>query len=176
DDLDRLALGAVLGVPLAPVEPAVDRDRAALGEVLRAALALVPPDGDVEVVRLVAPLAGLAVLLPRVHGEAQLADRGAARRVPQLGVLGQVSDQDDAVDVGHYSVSSPALSGALSVSASCRSTAATATGSSGVGSGGRAVLPTTRRTARGRMTPSVIFNTREISSSVAGSAAKVSRW
>src|SRR4026207_2531694 len=95
DDLDRLALGAVLGVPLAPVEASVDRDRAALGEVLRAALALVPPDGDVEVVRLLAPLAGLAVLLPRVHGEAQLADRGAARRVPQLGVLRQVSDQDD---------------------------------------------------------------------------------
>src|SRR5437899_2162015 len=52
DDLDRLALGAVLGVPLAPVEASVDRDRAALGEVLRAVLALLVPDRDVEVVRL----------------------------------------------------------------------------------------------------------------------------
>ena len=52
DDLDRLALRAVLGIPLAPFEPAVDPDRPSLGEVLRAALALVAPDGDVEVVRL----------------------------------------------------------------------------------------------------------------------------
>jgi len=41
DDLHSLALGAVLGVPLAPVEPAVDADGAALAEVRRAALRLV---------------------------------------------------------------------------------------------------------------------------------------
>src|SRR6266581_4647958 len=63
DDLDRLALGAVLGVPLAPVEASVDRDRAALGEVLRAVLALLVPDRDVEVVRLVDPLTGLVLAL-----------------------------------------------------------------------------------------------------------------
>src|SRR6476660_10284810 len=76
DDLDGLALRAVLRLPLAPVEAAVDADRAALGEVLRTALALVAPDGHVEVVRLVGPLAGGAVLLARVHGDAQLADGG----------------------------------------------------------------------------------------------------
>src|ERR1044072_3856173 len=38
DDLDRGALRPVLRVPLAPVEPAVDRDRAALREEMRAAL------------------------------------------------------------------------------------------------------------------------------------------
>src|SRR5207237_7262801 len=94
DDLDRLALLPVLGLPLAPVEPAVDSDGAALREVLRAALALVAPDGDVEVVRLVAPLARGLVLLARVHGDAKLADGGAARRVPQLGILGEISDED----------------------------------------------------------------------------------
>src|SRR4029077_10768239 len=73
NDLDRLALGAVLGVPLAPVEASVDADRATLREVLRATLALVTPDGHVEVVGLVAPVA-LRVLLPRVDGEPQLAD------------------------------------------------------------------------------------------------------
>ena len=36
DDLDRLSLRPVLRLPLAPLEPAVDRDRAALGEVLGA--------------------------------------------------------------------------------------------------------------------------------------------
>src|SRR5437764_457328 len=83
DDLDRLALRSVLRVPLPPVEAAVDPDGAALGEELRAALALVAPDRDVEVVRLVAPVA-LGVLLARVHREPQLADGGAARGVPQL--------------------------------------------------------------------------------------------
>src|SRR5207237_9552223 len=69
DDLGRLALGTVLGLPLAPVEAPVDADRPALGEVLRAALALVAPDGDVEVVRLVAPFDGGSVLLSRFAGE-----------------------------------------------------------------------------------------------------------
>src|SRR5207237_7528421 len=101
DDLDRLPLGAVLGLPFAPVEAAVDREGAALGEVLRAALPLVAPDRDVEVVRLVAPLARGLVLLARVHGDAELADGGAARRVPQLGILREISDEDDSVDVRH---------------------------------------------------------------------------
>ena len=73
----------------------------ALREVLRAALALVAPDRDVEVVRLLGPLAGRRVLLARVHGEPQLADRRAARRVPQLGVARQVADEHDAIDVRH---------------------------------------------------------------------------
>src|SRR5579862_8061478 len=101
DDLDRLALGPVLRFPFAPLEPSVDRDRPALGEVLRTALALVAPDRDVEVVRLLGPLAGRAVLAPRVDGDAEAADCRAARRVPQLGVPRQVPDEHDAVDVGH---------------------------------------------------------------------------
>src|SRR5262249_13431538 len=101
DDLDGLALRPVLRLPPAPRPPPVDPDRPALGQVLRAALALVAPDGDVEVVRLVRPLAGRAVLLARVDGDPQLADGGAARRVAQLGVAREVPDEDDAVDVGH---------------------------------------------------------------------------
>src|SRR5581483_10571930 len=68
DDLDGLALAAaVLRLPLAPLEAAVDRDRPALREVLRAALGLVAEDGDAEVVRLVRPLPGL-VAPPAVDG------------------------------------------------------------------------------------------------------------
>src|SRR5262249_50286593 len=59
DDLDGLALPAVLGLPLAPVEAPVDRDGAALREVLRATVCLVAEDGDAEVVGLVDPLARL---------------------------------------------------------------------------------------------------------------------
>src|SRR5207248_5746974 len=73
----------------------------ALRQVLRAALALVAPDGHVEVVRLVDPLSARAVLLPRVDRNPQLADRGAARRVAQLGVAREVPHEDDAVDVRH---------------------------------------------------------------------------
>ena len=62
DDLDGLALGAVLGLPFAPVEPPLDGDGASLGEVVGAVLALRAPDGDVEVVGLVDPLAALPSL------------------------------------------------------------------------------------------------------------------
>src|SRR5579875_539 len=50
DDLDGLALGAVLCLPLAPAQLAVDPDRPALAQVLGAALGLVAEDGDGEVV------------------------------------------------------------------------------------------------------------------------------
>src|SRR5215211_7249234 len=50
DDVDGLALATLLGLPLAPLEPAVDRDRPALAEIARAVLALGAPHRDVEVV------------------------------------------------------------------------------------------------------------------------------
>src|SRR3954469_3578820 len=78
DDAHALALVPLLALPLAPLEAAVDRDGAALGEVPGAVVALRAPDGDVEVVGLVDPLTGL-VLAARVAGDAELADRGAAR-------------------------------------------------------------------------------------------------
>src|SRR3954447_23395659 len=69
DDLHRLALArGVGGLPLAPVEAAVDGHAAALLEVLSAVLALRAPDGHVEVVRLVDPLAG-SVLAAGVDGD-----------------------------------------------------------------------------------------------------------
>src|SRR5581483_1834242 len=89
--------------PLAPLEAAVDRDGPALREVLGAVLALVAPHGDVEVVRLLGPLPGGAVLAAGVDREPQAADRHPARGVAQLGVAGQVADEHDAIDVGHGS-------------------------------------------------------------------------
>src|SRR3954453_10991787 len=99
-DFNGRAVGAsLLVLPLTPLEPAVDRDRAALGQVARAVLALRAPHGDVEVVGLVDPLAGV-VLAARVGGDAQAADGGAARRVAQLWIAREVARQDNAVDVG----------------------------------------------------------------------------
>src|SRR5690349_13392795 len=104
DDLDRLALaGAVRGVPLAPVKPAVDGDAAALLEVLGAVLALRAPDRHVEVVRLVDPLPG-SVLTAGVDGNAQLADGRPTRGGTEFRVLGQIARNQDSVDVrcGHW--------------------------------------------------------------------------
>src|SRR4051794_27682624 len=103
DDVYRLALLAVLALPLAPLEAAVDGDRPALGEVAGAVLALRAPDGDVEVVGLVDPLVGRVVLAARVARDAQLADRGAARERAELGICGEVAGDDHPVDVrrGH---------------------------------------------------------------------------
>src|SRR5207237_1302932 len=100
------------------------------------------------------------VLLARIHSQAELADGGAARRVPQLWVLGQVPYEDDSVDVCHGSGlllerMFPAYPVGWTVSA-------------GRTSG--------RRTAICRMAPSVILRTRVISSSVSALASKWSRW
>src|SRR5581483_10886425 len=65
NDIHCLALLAVLRLPLAPLEAAVERDRTALGEVASAVLALRAPHGHVEVVGLVLPLAGGVVLPAR---------------------------------------------------------------------------------------------------------------
>src|SRR4051812_46102006 len=100
DDVDALALVAVLVLPLAPLETPVDRHGAALAQVARAVLALRAPHGDVEVVRLVDPFAGAVVLATGVHGDAEAAHRGPARRRAQLGVAREVAGDDDPVDVG----------------------------------------------------------------------------
>src|SRR5438132_3124337 len=175
DDLDRLALRAVLGLPLAPVEAAVDADGPALREVLRAALGLVSPDGDVEVVRLVAPLAGGIVLLPRVDGDPELADGRPVRGRPELGILRQVADENDAVDVGHYSSSStgePMFAEAYSRPRSLSSRGGGGTSARGA----RVWEPSMCLTARCRTTPSVILRIRVTSASVSALASKTSRW
>src|SRR5581483_1334369 len=174
DDLHRLALRAVLRLPLAPLEPAVDRDRASLRKVLSAVLALVTPHRDIEVVRLLGPLTGGTVLAPRVHRKPEAAHGSSARRVPKLGVARQVADEHDAVDVRHvFSLLRNRVnrdySAAPSASSADVDTAAT-------GAGAFVWPPFTRRTARCRITPSVIFSTREISASVSGEAVKRSKW
>src|SRR5207248_3126188 len=78
NDIGCLALAAVLRLPLAPLQAAVDRHRAPLREVAGGVLALGAPHGDVEIVRLVLPFAGARVLAARVACDAQAADRHAA--------------------------------------------------------------------------------------------------
>src|SRR5215208_3914432 len=103
DDLDALALVAVLRLPLAPLEAAVEGHGAALGEEARAVLALRAPDRDVEEVGLVLPLPGGLVLAARIGRDPQGAHRHAARGRAELGVSGEVAREDNPVDVrrGH---------------------------------------------------------------------------
>src|SRR3954468_11817171 len=102
NDIDRLPLVALLVLPLAPVETPVDRDRPALRQVLGAVLTLSAPDRDVEVVRLLDPVAR-GVLAPRVGRDPQAADGRTALRRAQLGIAREVAREDDPVDVraGH---------------------------------------------------------------------------
>src|ERR1700735_4926483 len=72
NDIDSLALRPVLRLPLAPLQPSVDRHRAALGEETSGILALRPPHGDVEEVGLVHPLPGALVLATRIASDPQL--------------------------------------------------------------------------------------------------------
>src|SRR5438067_1194622 len=203
--LHGLALAAaVLGLPLAPAELAVDPDRPALGQVLRAALRLVAEDRNAEVVGRVDPVARL-VALAVVDRDAQAANGRAAGRVPQLRVPRQVPHQYDAVDVGCHlyssssagssagcSSSSTSCSSAPAYSGSAVSETAVAGGAGSAGSVGSAAAsaagatsssrgalvrePATCRVARCRSTASSILRTREISSSVAASASKTTRW
>src|SRR5262249_51411741 len=62
NDIDCRAFGAVLGLPLPPLEAAVDGDGPSLGQEARGVLTLRAPYGHVEVVGLVLPFAGAAVL------------------------------------------------------------------------------------------------------------------
>ena len=82
DNLDSFARACLFGVPLAPVQAAVDADAAALGEVAVAVLALGAPDGDAEVVGLVDPLA--AGLAAGARGRSAAPDRGAGLQGAQL--------------------------------------------------------------------------------------------
>ena len=180
DDLDRLALGAVLRVPLAPLEAAVDRDRAALGEVLRAALSLVAPDRDVEVVRLLGPLAGRLSLRRVLTAMRRLQTAMPRRRLAQLGVAGQVADQDDAIDVGAMTLRSSPSGRSRLLRAAVGVIVGPGRGAAGVATGtcdGAFVWPSlTRRKAPWRTTPSVILSTRTISASVSAGAVKSRRW
>src|SRR3954447_4237647 len=100
DDLDVLALVAVLVLPLAPLQAPVDRDRAALGEEAGAVLSLRAPDRDVEEVGLVLPVTGRRVAAARVAGHPQRAHRRPAPGGAELGITREVACADEPVDVG----------------------------------------------------------------------------
>ena len=99
-DLGRVALVAVLVVPLARLQPALDVDLLALGQIFGQRLGRLAPQHDAVPLGFFLPLTGLVVPdLGRRHVDRR--DGRAARRVAQLGVASEVADQNDLVDASH---------------------------------------------------------------------------
>ena len=118
-DPRREALVAVLVGPVVVDQAPDDEHRVALLEP-RAGLGQLPPHVDVDVVGALL-VAAAAVAEALVHGQAEARDRGAAGRVAQFGVAGQVADEQDVVEgvaqsrlaarVGHRGVVAAAAEG-----------------------------------------------------------------
>src|SRR5437899_9138001 len=101
-DLGRVALVAVLVVPLPRLQTAFHVDLLALGEVLRQRFRRLAPQHHAVPFGFFLPLAGLVV--PHLGGRhVDRRDGGAARRVAQLGVASEVPDEDDFVHASHKS-------------------------------------------------------------------------
>src|SRR5438309_35682 len=103
--LDDGPLAAVLGFPLARLQPALHENGTALVEVLSTALGLLSPHDDREETDLFTLLAALGRVVT-IHGQPQVGDRGSAGSVAKLGLLGEVTDQEDFVEARHLPTSS----------------------------------------------------------------------
>src|SRR5437879_5456488 len=94
DHLGDFPLLAVLGFVGADLQAALDRDHAPFGHVLADLLGQFPPGDDVDEVGLAVPL-----LVPErpVDSQREAGDRRPARHVPEFGISGEATDQDDPV-------------------------------------------------------------------------------
>ena len=90
----------VLVFPLVEPEAAFDVERAALGHVLGDRLALFTPGLDIHENHFLAALARLHLELP-VDRQRKLANRRALGRHAQLGVAREIAHQEDFVERGH---------------------------------------------------------------------------
>ncbi len=106
DHAHRLPALLLGGLPLAPLQPSVNRDAATPAHVAADGLAGRAVDADVEVVGPLDELA-VGVLVARVARDTQPAHAGSRGQRTQLGVAGQTADENDAVDreIGHRLVS-----------------------------------------------------------------------
>ena len=99
-DLGRVPLVAVLIVPLARLELALDVDLLALGEVFRQRFSGLAPQHHAMPFGLLLTLSGLVV--PDLRGRhVERGDRGAARRVAQFRIAPEISDENDFVHAAH---------------------------------------------------------------------------
>src|ERR671916_1713376 len=96
DDIDGAPLRAVLGLPGAVLQPALDEDRVALLLVVGDGLPELAPGGDVEEVHL------LVLGAHAVDREAEATDRHAVVGEPELGISRKIAREYDAAETDHF--------------------------------------------------------------------------
>src|SRR6185369_16045388 len=101
DDLGGVVVLAFLVLPLARLQAALDVDRTALLQVFAGDLRQAVVEDHAVPFGLFLLLAALPVLPVARGGDADVAHRGAARRVAHLGIAAEVADDDDLVDRCH---------------------------------------------------------------------------
>src|SRR6266849_3074311 len=104
-NLDDGSFAAVLGFPLARLQPALDEDGTALVEIFAAALRLLSPHHDREETGFLPFLAPLRRVVA-IDRQPQIGDGSSAGRVTELRGLGQVADQEHLVEARHQVTSS----------------------------------------------------------------------
>ena len=95
------ALLTGLGLPGIKPEAALNHCRTTLRQILRNQLALLAPGLEIHVGRLLVGRPGV-VPIRAIHCETQRTDRSPFRRHSQLRIPGQISDQKDFVQIGHW--------------------------------------------------------------------------
>src|SRR5690606_18224754 len=101
DDLGGPAILALLVLPLARLQPALDVDRAARAEVFVGDLAQAVEEDHPVPFGVLPALAGVPVLADARGGDRDVADRAAVGRIAHLRVATEVADQDHLVDRCH---------------------------------------------------------------------------
>ena len=87
---------SVFGLPTALLEPAIDNDAVALAKILPAMFRLFPEHHDVDETDLF--LEFIPLLKPTARRQAKAGNRRSAGGLAQLGVAGQIPDQDDFIE------------------------------------------------------------------------------
>src|SRR6476469_9732782 len=93
DDFMLAALLTVLGLPSPLLQPSIHDDAISLAQILPTMLGLLAEHDNVHKTHFLFQV--IALFVSSAHRQSQGGDRGSARRVPQFGIAGEVSDEND---------------------------------------------------------------------------------
>ena len=99
DNFMLAAFLAVLGLPPSLLQPSVHDHTVSLAQILPTVLGLLAEHDNVHKTHFLFQI--ITLFVPPAHRQSQGGDRGSARCVPQFGIAGEVSDEDDFVKPGH---------------------------------------------------------------------------
>jgi len=87
-------------IPLIKLKSAIDVDLSSFGEILTGEFGVASPEGYLDVGGFL-DLVVIVIGSVAIDGEIQFGDSGSSRGVSEFNVLGDSSNEDDFVDVGH---------------------------------------------------------------------------